>query len=85
MFTPIPRSRVSHRLTRSEANRAKRNWNYWFDRLDVAEFLKRYLPRNIRTYSNDIYHDMLNTDDFNVLSEAGRCLDRNAAFQYLQI
>ena len=72
---------MSHRLTRSEANRAKRNWNYWFDRFNVAEFLKRYLSRDIRTYNYDIYHDMLNTGYFKVPNEAGRCLDRNAAFQ----
>ena len=72
MFTSIPASRVSHRLTRSEANRAKRNWNYWFDRLNVAKFLKRYLTRNKRTYNNDIYHDMLSTGDYDLPNEAGR-------------
>ena len=72
MFTPIPASRVSHRLTRSEVNRAKRNWNYWFDRLNVAKFLKRYLTRNKHTYNNDIYHDMLNTGDYDLPNEAGR-------------
>ena len=63
MFIPIPAS---------EANRAKRNWNYWFERLNVAEFLKRYLTRNKRTYNKDIYHDMLNTGDFNLPNEAGK-------------
>ena len=70
------REDISNTLTTSEQSRAKRHWRLWFDRLDGFSITKEKLLQRI--------HWRLRTGNFKLRTEAGQCVDFQAARRYVE-
>lgn len=64
-----------------EADKAKKNWNFWFRRLSCIDKLRPFLTTEL--FNNDAIHYLLRTGRFDDPSGAGVCVDKQAAKKYL--
>ena len=69
-------------LSDSLARRARRNWNHWFDAFHGKEIFKIYYRHPL--FNNDPVHLWLRTGSFFYLNEAGICVNRQDAYEYVR-
>ena len=68
-------------MSTQEARRARRNWNFYFDKFRGRDRMRPY----VGTYwNNDSVHRILNTGHFDRLEEAGVCMDKQAAYMFVK-
>ena len=77
-----PTDIITTTLTESQVKRAKRNWHYWFERLRGHEIVRPYI-RQGSAYMQCV-HQLLNTGRFKYIDEAGVCVHKEHAHQYVQ-
>lgn len=66
---------------RRTAQQAKKNWNFWFNKLGYRDIVKKYIAGEI--FNNDVIHMMLRTGRFDDPNGAGVCCDKLYAKTYV--
>lgn len=82
-FTPISGVFPPSNLNRQDAQTAKRNWNFWFQRFEGKNIMRPHLFRGL-IFNHDIIHQQLRTGRFERLNEAGVCLNKREAFRFVK-
>lgn len=81
-FYSLPGSFPSSRLNQRDRDRAKRNWNYWFNYFNGREVFRRVYTGPL--FNNDIVHLNLRTGSFDDINAAGVCVDRQRARRFVE-
>ena len=69
-------------LSRQEADRARENWGICFELLNGRNLLRPYFSRHL--FNNDSIHFIFNTGPLDDLNDAGICLGKREAYQFVQ-